>query len=104
MKLTKIIPARRKTVRFKWAYKNFLQCTEKYIRIRKSSGGKSGFSCDWCKKKFEIDEWFALAQPMPKQEGPKRNWTLCHTCADSMGAPFRESNKSEFIEKNEIGI
>ena len=49
--------------------------------------------CDWCKKPFEKDEWFALAQPTPGQEGPKRTWTLCHKCADIMGAQDRPKSE-----------
>ena len=96
MQLSKIIPARKKTVKFTWAYKNFMQATEKYLSIRNGlhqSRKGTMTSCDWCKKKFTKDEWFALAQPMPKQEGPKRNWSLCHRCADSMGAPNRQNKK-----------
>ena len=85
MELTTIIPARRKTVKFKWAYKNYIQATQKYFDIRKGSMTR----CDWCKKQFEKDEWFGLAQTMPGQEGPKRNWALCNDCADLMGAPDR---------------
>jgi len=92
MKLSKRIPARTKTVRFNWAYKNFSQCTERYQKMRRSLRGRrsgSMLSCDWCRRQFGTDEWFALAQPLPKQEGPSRNWALCHDCADLMGAPSR---------------
>lgn len=93
MQLTKKIPSRTKTVRFNWAYKNFMQCSESYIKIRGGLGGRrraTMISCDWCKHGFEVDEWFALASPKLKQEGPKRNWALCHRCADEMGAPERK--------------
>ena len=86
MKLSKQIPARTKTVLFKWVKKNFIRCDARYMEIRgRLSGRRRGtmISCDFCKRKFEEDEWFALAQTMPKQEGPKRNWALCHDCADS---------------------
>jgi len=90
MKLSKTIPSRKKTVEFSWAYKYFMQCTTRYLEIRnglhKSRRG-SITSCDWCKRKLKSGEWFALAQPKPKQEGPKRNWVLCHTCADIIKAP-----------------
>ena len=96
MKLSKKIPSRTKTVCFRWAYKNFMKCDEKYLKIRGSLRGRRNAtmtSCDWCKHKFEIDEWFGLAQPLPKQEGPKRNWALCHTCCDLIGAPDRPKSK-----------
>ena len=98
MKLTKIIPARRQTVEFKWAYKNCQQATEIYLKIRnglhKSRRG-SMTRCDWCKRPFEINEWFALAQPIRGNEGPKRNWALCNQCADEMGAPERRQNETD---------
>ena len=62
-----------------------MQCTEKYLSIRNGLRGKRKATmtyCDWCKRSFEIDEWFAVAWPEVKQEGPKRNWALCHDCAD----------------------
>ena len=97
MKLSKKIPARTKTVEFTWAYKYFMQATEKYLEIRNRLYGRrkgTMASCDWCKRKFEVDEWFALAQPKPKQGGPKRNWALCHDCADIIGAPNRPDSEA----------
>ena len=92
MKLSKRILARTKTVEFIWAYKYFTQCTENYLKTRgRLSGKRQGTMtyCDWCKRKFELNEWIALASPKLKQEGPKRNWALCHDCADIVGAPDR---------------
>lgn len=91
-KLSKIIPSRRKTIRFDWVYKNYMQATEQYLKIRKGLRGRrqsTMISCDWCKHKFEVDEWFGLASPFPNQDGPRRNWALCNTCCDIMGAPDR---------------
>ena len=102
MKLTKTIPARKKTVQFNWAWKYFTQCDENFRSIRGEHRGATMLKCDWCKHEFEKDEGFALAQPKPKQEGPKRNWALCHTCADIMGAPSRTDNqKIHSTEKSE---
>lgn len=87
MKLSKTIPARTKTVKFAWVYKNFAQATEKYLMFRNNLMGKGSGTmtrCDWCRKPFKLDEWFALASPLIGQEGPKRNWSLCHACADTM--------------------
>ena len=94
MKLSKIIPARRKTVKFNWVYKNFTQFNEQYEGIRKRYGRGSMCRCDWCLRPFEHGEWFAIGQPLPKQEGPSRNWALCHTCADLMNAPSRPKNEN----------
>ena len=94
MKLTKIIPARKVSVEFLWAYKNFIQCSKKYIDIRNElRGGRGGtmLKCDWCNHKFKKDEWFGLACPInSKQYGPSRNWALCHTCCDLIGAKDRK--------------
>jgi len=98
MHLTKKIPARTKTVCFRWAYKNFMQCTENYLKIRGKLSGRRKATmckCDWCRHEFDIGEWFGLAQPLPVQEGPKRNWALCHKCADLMGAPDRPKGQNE---------
>lgn len=92
MELTRKISARTKTVKFAWAYKKCFQCDEKYLKIRGkfTRGNKATMcKCDWCKHEFTLGEWFALASPLPKQEGPKRNWVLCHTCADLIGATER---------------
>ena len=89
MKLTKTIPAGSVSVEFAWAYKSFAKCDEAYRRIRNGCSAKMQ-ACDWCKRAFEDDEWFAIAQPKPKQYGPNRNWALCHACADIIGAPERK--------------
>ena len=65
-----------------------MQCTDSYRRIREKRSGTM-LECDWCKHKFEKNEWFALAHPKLGHGGPKRNWALCHTCADIIGAPNR---------------
>jgi len=92
MKLTKTIPERKKTVKFKWAYRDSMQATAGYFKARNSLSGKrrgTMTKCDWCQKKFKKDEWFALAQPEQGQTGPTRNWCLCDDCAKSIGAPRR---------------
>jgi hypothetical protein len=90
MHLSKRIPARTKTVKFNWAYRNWMQCTEQHLAIRgkkKRRGKISMISCDWCGREFEIGEWFGIAQPLRNQEGPSRNWALCNKCCEDMGAP-----------------
>lgn len=89
MKLSKVIPAHRKTVKFRWAYKNFTQYNHRFKAVRDNMRSKLDH-CDWCQKKFQIDEPIALAQPLSGQKGPKRNWVLCHNCADEMGAMDRK--------------
>lgn len=109
MKISKRIPSRTKTVKFNWAYTHFLQCTQRYIDIRKYLRGKrssSMISCDWCRRKFDVDEWFVLAKPLPGQEGPSRKWTLCHECAESMGAgptTGQQTLQSHYTGRNRAG-
>jgi len=99
MKLSKTIPARKKTVRtvrFKWAYKNCMECNEAYLKLRNGLHGRrkgTMTSCDWCHHKFEVGEWFGIGRPEPNQEGPKRNWALCNKCAERMGAEDAPSLK-----------
>jgi hypothetical protein len=87
LELSKIIPAREKTIKFRWVQRHFTRCTEKYLKLRAEYGRDSMISCDWCKKPFEIGEWIALASPSLGQEGPKRNWALCQKCVDVMKIP-----------------
>lgn len=103
MELSKTIPSRNKKVKFKWAYKFFMECTEGYLEIRgkyKRHGKVTMCKCDWCGHEFEIGEWFGLAQPLPKQEGPKRNWALCHDCCDLMRAPINPRNANQKIQQS----
>ena len=84
MNLSKHISARTRTVVFKWIKKDFKKCDESYMAIRNGLHGRrrgTMVSCDWCKRKFEEDEPFALAHTL-KKESPNRNWCLCHNCAD----------------------
>ena len=88
MEISRRIPARTKTILFSWAYKNFTKCDQKYREIRKRRG--SMLKCDWCGHEFEDGEMIGLAQPKPKQEGPKRNWALCDKCYDSLDQAARK--------------
>ena len=94
MQLSRKVPARTKTVKFRWVYKNWMCCNEKYRQIRGKHSRGSMLKCDWCGHKFEDDEMFGLASPMPKQEGPKRNWALCNACAEKMGCSRCAKKKS----------
>jgi hypothetical protein len=91
LELSKIIPARRKTIKFYWVQRHFTKCSEKYLTLRKEYRRDSMTSCDWCKKPFEIGEWIAIANPVSGQEGPKRNWALCQRCVDLMNIPENAS-------------
>lgn len=92
MKLTKKIPAKTRTVEFKWVERDFLQCTDRYLVIRGKVSRKKNptmTKCDWCKHEFIIGEWIGLACPSPNQSGPKRNWALCQDCCDIIVAPAK---------------
>lgn len=98
MKLSKKIPARTQTIHFRWAYRHWCQFTKVYLEMREKIRGprkSSMCKCDWCGRKFEFGEWIALARPMPGQEGPKRNWVLCNSCADLLGAPDRPKKEED---------
>jgi hypothetical protein len=99
MELSKKIPARTKTVKFRWAQKRFMQCSEKYRAIRNKMRSPMQ-KCDWCGYKFKTGEWIGLACPLPGQEGPKRNWAICDDCGDLMGAPMSKYFK-EFEQEVE---
>ena len=76
MKLTKKIPARKKTVKFNWCQRNWMKMSPAYREIRNRCKNKM-ISCFWCGHNFEDGENFAIAQPVTGG-----NKALCHDCAD----------------------
>lgn len=77
MELSKNIPARTKTVEFRWCKKDFMEMSQKYRDIRK--GMKPLDSCRWCGHKFKDGEMMALAAPEKQL-----NWLLCQDCAEAL--------------------
>jgi len=77
MQLTKRIPARTKTVKFKWCKKDFMEMSDKYRQIRAKTGRAAMDKCFWCGHVFANGEMMALAQP---EKGA--NKVLCQNCAD----------------------
>jgi len=75
MELSKIVPSRRKTIKFNWCNKEFLVMSEKYRSARNKMRPMD--TCFWCGHKFDNGEMMALAQP---EKGA--NKLLCQTCAD----------------------
>lgn len=80
MKLTKTIPARRKTVAIRWLKKDFMVMSEAYRKARSGMSRKMN-SCFWCRHKFVDGEMMALANI----EG-SGNKLLCDGCIQELDA------------------
>ena len=81
MSLSKIIPARKETIKAHWCKKDFMKMSDRYKQIRK--GFKNPMtSCFWCKHQFVNDEMMALA--CIKGKGNK---VFCQKCADNLMEP-----------------
>ena len=79
-KLSRSIPARTKTVRFRWVKQEFMEICPKYRAIRAKCGSPMD-ACFWCKHKFEDGEMMALAA-----RDNRANVVLCQTCATAAKA------------------
>lgn len=78
MQLSKIVPARRNTVKFEWCKKDFMVMNQKFRDVR-AQLKKPMDSCFWCRHKFIDGEMMALAAPKGKL-----NKVLCQTCANEL--------------------
>lgn len=78
LKLTKVVPARRKTVELRWCKQEFMRMTPRYREIRKNLKSPMD-ACWWCSHQFIDGEMMALAAP---KKGT--NKLLCQSCASSM--------------------
>ena len=86
MKLTKIIPAHRRTVNFNWCKRDFMPMTPGYRQMR--SGSRAPMDkCDWCNHAFVDNELMGLAQPTKG-----RNWILCQDCCEELLASKEPAN------------
>ena len=75
MKLSRAVPARTKTVIFRWVKREFLNYGF-MKRTRDRAGMKTAYRCWWCHRPFADEDMTALASI----EG-RRNVTICHACA-----------------------
>ncbi len=75
--LSKMVPARKKVVKFKWCHKNFMVNDEKYRAIRARFKNKLA-KCFWCGHNFNDGEMMSLACP---ERG--LNKMLCHKCVEA---------------------
>ena len=75
MKLTRIVPAHRKSATLAWLKVDFLKMSPKYREIRGKSRRPMD-SCFWCHHKFEDGEMMGLAGLKGKG-----NKVICATCA-----------------------
>ncbi len=76
MQLTKQVPARRKTITFKWLKRDFMTMSPRFRKIRRKARNKLD-ACYWCRHKFEDGEMMALGQIV--DVGP--NKVFCQSCA-----------------------
>jgi len=75
--LSKVIPQRKKTVKFRYA-REFMEMSDRYREIRKGTGRSLMDTCFWCGHKFPNGEKMWLAT---REKGA--NVVLCQTCAES---------------------
>ena len=76
-KLKKRIPARTKTITFRWL-RDFMEMDNVYRSVRLNCGGTM-LCCFWCKDKFQDGDRIWLAQ----LESPKGgNKVFCAKCAE----------------------
>ncbi len=75
--LSRMIPARRKTVEFLWIKRDFMEMSQHYRDVRKRMKRPMDF-CWWCKYKFEDGDMMGLAAI-----SGKGNKLLCGLCVDS---------------------
>lgn len=81
MMLSRIIRdrARRRTIRFIWCARDFMEMCPIYREARKKYTKSSFDSCAWCNHVFRDGEMMSLAQPIKG-----KNKLLCRTCADEL--------------------
>lgn len=79
MKLTKIIPARTKTITARWCKKDFAINDGEYRNIREQMNNPMN-TCFWCDYKFVDGDTIALAS----FEEKSGNKVLCQKCAEAL--------------------
>ena len=75
MRLSKHIPARTKTIRFRWCKRDFCTMSQRYRDVRAMMHA-SLTTCFWCNRDLEDGEMMALAA---REKGG--NVVLCQECA-----------------------
>ena len=78
MELSKIIPERKKVVKFDWCKENFTIMSDRYRKIRDKFSNKMT-SCFWCKHVFLNGESIALAHIVKG-----KNVVLCVDCVKEL--------------------
>lgn len=101
MRLTKVIPRRRKTVTLEWVRRSFFPNAGAFqsIRARKGEVRSSDRRCWWCRREFQADDTIALAGIKGQ-----RNRILCDDCAidairsadDDIGRAQLEADKLRY--------
>lgn len=78
--LSKVVPARRVTIKFRWCKREF-QNFGFHRGVREKHGLSVQRACFWCKTPFKDEDMTALAQP---ESG--KNQLLCQSCAAQIDA------------------
>jgi hypothetical protein len=90
--LSKIIPKRRKTVKFLWCQKDWMDWAK--LNFYRDKQRLSTYEkCQWCNYKFESGDSVSLAAP---DRG--KNMVICKWCADEM------LSSAANVEKLEVEI
>jgi hypothetical protein len=89
MHLTKTIPEKKKTIRFRWCREELMEMSPSFRQARAAMLAPLNF-CFWCNRKFEDGDPIALAQP--EQGGNK---VLCSDCASALLATVNRRNVKE---------
>lgn len=75
LRLSRLVPAHTRAVRFHWIKADFMVMSQQYRRIREKCRSPMD-TCKWCGHKHVDGEMMALAGP---EKGA--NWILCQRCA-----------------------
>jgi hypothetical protein len=89
MKLSRNVPAHKRTEKFTWCKKDFLVIDQRYRDIR-AKMRKPMDSCYWCGHKFIDGEMMALACPIRGT-----NKVLCQPCAEELHSFARKARTGE---------
>jgi len=78
MKLSRIVPRRRKTLTASWCMLQWMQMSDKFRSLRARSRKNLMDTCYWCGHAYENGDWIALASFNEVTVG---NRALCQECA-----------------------
>ena len=88
LRLTKVIPARCKTITLEWVKRDFMEMSPRYREIRSRTRNPMD-SCFWCGHGFEDGEMMALGCI-----GKGGNKVFCHDCLSGRNPMTQPSERS----------